>query len=196
MLGYKLEKQFRLKNYDYSSSGYYFVTICTANRKHFFGEVKDQKMNLTTLGKMVQKCWVDIPNHFSYTRLDTYVVMPNHLHGIIIIDRCRRDRMNLGRDGIYSIPTGLLPHDPFDKSRMVEKKIVELQPQKKSLSIIVRVFKAAVTKWSRENDWEYRVWQSRFHDRIIRDEDELDRIREYIENNSLNWDEDRNNLDG
>jgi putative transposase len=210
-MGYKQERQYRFKNYNYASCGYYYVTICTKGRKYLFGSVKNQKMNLSKLGRITNKYWTDIAEHFPYVRLDEHVVMPNHLHGIVIIDHGCMDgkKESSGRSGIsvfaeatpdrYSGLTKrmqgpvhgcLLPNDPYNKSKRLKKKIIGLQPQKKSLSIIIRVFKAAVTKWSRDDDLEYDVWQPRFHDRIIRDEDELERIREYIRNNPANWDED------
>jgi putative transposase len=109
----------RLQNWDYSSAGVYFITICTYNRKHFFGECVKGKMNLSTIGLIVQGCWYDIPNHTSANIiLDKFVIMPNHLHGILILgestrtttvetfhetssdDKEQNDRNNSMKDGI------------------------------------------------------------------------------------------------
>ena len=77
----------RLQGYDYGQNGAYFITICTANREHYFGEIANGKMNLNELGKMAEKYWLEIPNQFSFVKLDEYVIMPNHTHGILIIDQ-------------------------------------------------------------------------------------------------------------
>jgi len=77
----------RLKNWDYGSNAIYFVTICTQNREHYFGEIANGKMQLSETGKIAQRFWFEIPNHFPFVKLGEFVVMPNHLHGIIIIDR-------------------------------------------------------------------------------------------------------------
>ena len=76
----------RLPGYDYSSEGVYFITIVTKNRKHFFGEITDGEMILNALGKMAEKFWRDIPQHFAFVRLDEFVIMPNHVHGVLFID--------------------------------------------------------------------------------------------------------------
>lgn len=79
-------KSARCHNWDYSSNAAYFVTICTQNREHFFGKIVNQKMILSEIGKIADKFWYEIPNHFPYIKLDAFIVMPNHIHGIIIID--------------------------------------------------------------------------------------------------------------
>lgn len=84
-LPFKLEKQFRLQNWNYSSSGFYFITICTNKHINYFGEIKNNKIKLNQIGKIVLQNWVDIPNHFSNVKLDKFVIMPNHIHGIIIV---------------------------------------------------------------------------------------------------------------
>jgi putative transposase len=77
----------RLENYDYSSNGAYFVTICTAQRLHLFGEIIDATMHLNDFGQIAQNCWLELPNHFPQVVLDKFVVMPNHVHGIILIQQ-------------------------------------------------------------------------------------------------------------
>ena len=76
----------RLREFDYSADGYYFVTICTKNHRHYFGEIVDGEMRLSEAGKIAQKCWAEIPEHFPFVKLDESVVMPNHIHGVTIID--------------------------------------------------------------------------------------------------------------
>jgi exodeoxyribonuclease VII large subunit len=207
---YKLQKQYRLKGYDYSGNGWYYVTICTAKRRLLFGDVINEIVDLSKIGKIVEKYWRGIPRHFKYTQLDEFVVMPNHLHGIVVINRsnrgdgCRngvytvptdnvRDGIHPGRNGgIYTVPTNLLPNDPFDEDKTVRNNKEGLHPQPNSLSIIIREFKAAVTRWVRSNSNVKNVWQSRFYDRIIRDDEELENIREYIRDNPARWEDDRN----
>ena len=87
---YRIETT-RLKNWDYGWNGAYFITICTKNRIHYFGEIKNQKMQLSGIGKMAEKYWHEIPAHFPFVKLDAFIVMPNHIHGIIIIDKTNSD---------------------------------------------------------------------------------------------------------
>ena len=79
-------KSNRLRNYNYSQNGYYFVTICTKERKEFFGRVEEEKMNLNHYGEIVNQCWYELPKHYLNYSLDSFVIMPNHIHGIIVID--------------------------------------------------------------------------------------------------------------
>lgn len=87
---YRIEST-RLPNYDYSANGYYFVTICTHQKHCYFGNIVNARMHLSQVGKIAQKHWQDIPNHFNGVDIDRYVIMPNHVHGIIAIDKPRRD---------------------------------------------------------------------------------------------------------
>src|SRR5205823_3318514 len=77
----------RLSNWDYSSNAAYFLTICTANRRHYFGEIINAEMRLSRIGQFANECWRNIPNHFPYFYLDAFVIMPNHVHGIVIIEK-------------------------------------------------------------------------------------------------------------
>jgi len=164
----------RLQSWDYGSNGYYFVTICTKKRKHFFGEIEEKKMNLNWVGEIALECWIEIPQHFNFVELGRYVVMPNHVHGIIIINK-------LGNNNIDQIHS--------DRFR---------NQGKNTISSIVGSYKSAVTKLiNRESNSENKKmeesfgWQSRFYDHIIRSESEYIRISEYIENNPLYWKEDK-----
>ncbi|PIP28508.1 MAG: transposase [Candidatus Moranbacteria bacterium CG23_combo_of_CG06-09_8_20_14_all_35_22] len=170
MQKYKNKKQYRCKNYDYSQSGYYFVTICTKNREMFFGDVKNEEMKLSEIGLVAEKFWKETSVRFSIVNLNEYVVMPNHIHGIIEIG-------DDGRNAPRRVPTGIQP-------------LI-----KNSLSSIINHFKGNVKKYCNKNNLEYFAWQPRFHDRIIRNDGELNRIREYIINNPRKWESDRNNQD-
>ena len=83
---YRLES-IRLQNWDYSWNGHYFITICTKEKQHFFGNIENEKIILNEIGKIAEKFWLEIPNHFSDVKLDEFVIMPNHVHGILIIDK-------------------------------------------------------------------------------------------------------------
>lgn len=82
-------KHLRLKYYDYSDTGYYFVTICTRDKLNLFGEIIDGKMQLNEWGRIVHQCWTGIPCHFEDVLLDYFIIMPNHIHGIVVIENCR-----------------------------------------------------------------------------------------------------------
>lgn len=173
-MSYKLQKQYRLKDYDYSSDGFYFVTLCTQDREDYFGQIIDCKMQLSQIGYVAQKCWLEIPGHFPFVKLDEFVVTPNHIHGIIIVIDNSVGTQN------------------FAFLQIKNEYQNKFGPQSKNLSSIIRGFKIGVTKYAKNNNI-YFAWQSRFHDRIIRDEQELNRIRHYILLNPEKWETDRNN---
>ncbi len=162
-----IRKPNRAKDHDYSDDGYYFVTICTKNRKKYFGEIKNGKMILNKSGLIVKKQWEWLKK-YKYIYLDILKIMPNHLHGILIIDS---ENVGTGRD-------------------------LSLQKEKvKSLSELIGAFKTASSKLIHlHSDFNFQ-WQRSFYDRIIRNENELIKIREYIINNPLKWDLDENNLE-
>jgi len=163
---YKLHKQFRLPYYNYSSTGLYFITICTKNRNPLFGNIRDGHIIPSDIGKIAIECWENIPFKSPYASVDSFVTMPDHIHGIICIN------------------------NP-DNDKFLKEKI--FQPAKRSLSIAVRSFKSAVTLQSRAIYPDIDIWQKRFFDRIIRNEKELNAIRTYIENNPMQWEADKNN---
>jgi len=156
----------RLKDFDYSRSGYYFVTICTLNQKEWFGEIENGQTIPNTYGKIAQSLWEEIPVHFERIEVDEFTVMPNHIHGIVIVER------NVGNAYMRSLQ---------DRTKMVLPKIVQQ-------------YKATVT---RDIDRFRRglcfKWQKSFYDHVVRNETELFRIREYIQNNPLKWNLDREN---
>lgn len=169
-MGYKEHKQYRLPGYDYSGDGEYFVTICIDDRKYHFGEIHDGEMILSELGKIVNKTWNEIPNKFENVKLDVYQIMPDHFHGIIIIKPSKR------RNLIHQIPkefkSGI-------KNNPMELKSI-------SLGRIIRWYKGRV-KFEAKKIIPSFKWQSRFYERVIRDEKEFYFISEYIINNPKNW---------
>lgn len=147
----------RFNGYDYSRSGAYFITICTHEREHLFGDIVNETMELNIFGDIALSHWQQLEQHHSTIIMDELVVMPNHLHGIIILE------------------------SSID--------------YKKSISEIIRGFKTFSAK-AINNERGVRgvpVWQRNYYDRIIRNELELDRVRQYIINNPRNWDADKNN---
>jgi REP element-mobilizing transposase RayT len=164
----------RLKDWDYSSTGYYFVTICTKTKEKCFGDAVNGELNLTHLGKVACKYWQEIPHHFPHVKLDAFVVMPNHIHGIIIIEN---DDQVVETQNFASLQ---------------EFQPNEFGPQSKNMASIVRGYKIGVKKWATINNIAF-AWQERFYDHIIRNEDDLSDIREYIVNNPLNWEKDEEN---
>ena len=163
----------RLQGYDYGASGCYFVTICTKNHIHYFGEIENDEIQLSEIGKIVQSEWlktVEIRPDMNLL-LDEFVVMPNHFHSIIFI----------GDNQYNTLPyNSLQPHKN------------KFGTQSKNLASIIRGFKIAVTTCARKHNIDF-AWQERFYDRIIRDSNELNNVRAYIFNNPANWKDDEYN---
>ena len=167
---YKQKKQYRLSAYDYSQEGGYFVTICTKDKQIYFGDVVDGCMKLSRIGEIAKQFWLQIPIHFKSVVLDEFVIMPNHIHGIILIT----DRRNVPR------------HVPTTGIRPLAKD---------SLSSIINHYKGNVRRWCNKNGFEPFSWQPRFYDHVIRDEKSLSKIRQYITNNPPKWEIDKNNVE-
>ncbi len=267
----------RLKHYDYASDGAYFITICTKNRQHFFGEIIDGVLSESVQSKICSDCWYDLPNHYPNCILDEFVIMPNHVHGIVIIQNPIADIHPGPMDrNIANIPNGtivanepvativpIVPVVPVGPTvpivpiiRIVPNVETGLRPvstgitgmgsagtgstgmgsmgtgsmgtgstatgsigmgslgmgstgtespagnihtnnHRHSVSEIIRAFKSFSAR--RINEYQgtpgQPFWQPRFHDRIIRNEQELQNIREYIINNPSNWDQDSNRIE-
>jgi len=167
----------RLSHWDYSWPGFYYVTICTKDRACCLGEVKNDQVYFSEIGKVVFECWINIPKHFGNTILDDWIIMPNHLHGIIVItEKNDFDDKNC-RDAPWHVSTG--------------NKFAPLQS--KSLPSIINHFKGSVKRFCNKNDLAEFAWQERYYEHIIKDEDDYARIKKYIANNPINWEIDRNN---
>ena len=287
---YRIESA-RLKNWDYTSNAAYFITICTANREHFFGEIVDQKMKYSNAGIIANVLWYEIPNHAPNVQLGEFVVMPNHIHGILKLnnpvdhnqnglkgaddfketlgleqlqtnqmgtkllfdvegvqnmdDLCSRNdvrnahnendvRIENGENGVrnvdnvftvgnVSIPVAVTNSDdipdansvvdavpvpvqtlhatslqnqnqppPTDALQLNAKNefMASISPKPNSIATIIRSYKSAVTKHANRLELQ-NGWQPRFHDHIIRDAMEYQRISDYIKNNPKLWKEDK-----
>ncbi len=165
----------RLPNWDYRWSGAYFITICTANREHYFGQINDDMMTLSPVGVIANILWYEIKNHTKNVELGEFVVMPNHIHGIIFLDN---DETNT----VETLHATSLQQNKNQYS--------EISPKSKSVSTIIRSYKSAVTKHARRLQYDF-AWQTRFHDHIIRNNNSFNRISEYIINNPANWEQDK-----
>ncbi len=189
----------RIQNWDYGWNAAYFVTICTANRELFFGNIMDDKMNLSEIGEIADKYWLEIPEHFPFVKLDVREVMPNHVHGIVIIDKPddgRNDIKNNGRNVGRNVETQNFASLPQPQPQPIPRQSQSSQQSKnkfgaqsQNLASIIRGFKTGVTKYARNNNIDF-TWQSRFHDHIIRNDAEYQRIKNYIINNPKNWNDD------
>jgi putative transposase len=174
----------RLANWDFGSNGFYFVTICTKNKERYFGEIQNTSLpgnetkkglsgketqNLaslqaTDMGIIAAQYWTDIPAHFPFVELDEFIIMPDHLHGILL----------------------------FNKSEQSTWQPNQAGPQSKNLASVIRGFKAGVKKYATMRDIEFQ-WQPRYYDRVIRNSNELERIRKYIIDNPANWQTEKDN---
>ena len=134
-------KTIRLDNYDYTSEGLYFLTICCKDFKLLFGNIEEDNMILNELGKQVWKCWNDIPNHYPQVVIHEFIVMPNHIHGILEIN------YGLGSNDF---------------------RAEDVPPLRSTLGSIVKGFKIGVTKWAKSKGYNKPIWQRSFYDHIIR----------------------------
>lgn len=162
-------KSLRLKHYDYSQNGLYFLTLCSKNRECLFGEIITDVMVLNNLGKKVTEFWLNIPDYYPQVKLHQFVVMPNHIHGIIEIAKEEtRGECN----------SPLQPNNKFNGTSQ-------------TIGAIVRGFKSGLTSWARKNTEHYNVWQRNYYEHIIRNEKTYQKIVEYITNNPILWTLDR-----
>lgn len=166
-------RSIRLPGYDYSQAGAYYVTICVQDRLCLFGDVMNGEVMLNDIGLYVDRCWLEIPKHFPNVVLHEYIIMPNHVHGIIEIVGANNDL-------------------PLDKEKITEraKDILPLRGTSKTVGSIVRGFKIGVTKYVRKCTDIYKVWQRNYYEHIIRDYEDYIRIADYIEDNPINWERD------
>ncbi len=162
----------RLQGWDYGSDGLYYITVCTQNRVHYFGEIVSEQhsetqnsetqniasLRSTIVGEVAYRNWLDIPNHFSFVELDEFVIMPNHIHGILIINKPDKIDWNINKFGVQS----------------------------QNLAAIMRGYKASVKTFATTNNIEFG-WQPRYYDHIIRNEKEYLNISGYIADNPQQW---------
>ncbi|MDR3693899.1 transposase [Mucilaginibacter sp.] len=153
----------RLPCWDYGSNGLYYVTICTKDRMHYWGDIVAEpdglaSLNRSAIGEIAHNNWLDIPNHFSFIELDDFVIMPNHIHGILYINKPDKISWEFNKFG----------------------------KQSQNLASDIRGFKASVKTYATTNGVEFD-WQPRYHDHVIRTEKEYLNICRYIANNPGEW---------
>jgi REP element-mobilizing transposase RayT len=169
-------KSIRLPDYDYSQQGVYSTTICAEERKILFGTIRHGQLTLSRIGKIAMSCWEAIPSHFTNVELLNYVIMPNHVHGIIVIGENKDSGAAHTGLGTCRAPTG--------------EKIIG--PARGSLGAIIRSFKSAVTKTvnAKRPQNPVKVWQRGYYERVVRNDEELRALIEYMITNPANWDRD------
>jgi len=209
-------KSIRLPEWDYRNVWYYFVTICTKGRKHYFGDIHNEEIVLSKIWEIAQKYRLDIPNHFAHISLDIFVIMPNHIHGIICIDEKIGNEIG---DEIVETSHGTSPKinkingtcnetrnetrhvaslQKIQKQPQIQRTKNEFWPQDtKSLWYIINQFKWSVTREGNKqiNEWKISssmpfARQPRFYEHVVRNTKDYERIYEYIQNNPLQWNND------
>src|SRR5438094_1023495 len=171
-------RSIRLRGADYSEPGAYFITICAAQRRSIFGKIDKERIILSPLGEIVRACWIEIPEHFPRASADQFVVMPNHMHGIL------------------GLTVGARYIVPFDREARTPEKFQK--PVKGSIPTVVRTFKAAVARRAKKelgissND----IWQRNYFERVLRDGKEYADASRYILENPQRWEWDRENPEG
>ena len=180
-------KSIRLKDYDYSSEGLYFITICAYQMEHLFGKIIDGKMILNSAVQMIERIYKELNDNFENAQLEEYVIMPNHFHCIIeIIDKVGAESISALKKDLESPKLGL------------SKNRVDMESTPTTIPKIIQSFKRYTTleyiKMVKNNqlpNFDKRVWQRNYYDNIIRNEKVYLKVLEYIENNPARWDEDR-----
>ncbi len=183
-------RSIRLQNYDYAQAGAYFVTICTHGRASLLGEIVDGEMRLNIAGEAVIACWQNLPRHFSNVELDAFVVMPNHVHGIIVITEAEV--------GAKQSEKAIAVHRDTAPTASPLRMTNEQMPhgtQPGSLAAIIQNFKSVSAR--KINAVRFTpgqtVWQRNYYEHVIRNENDLAHIRNYIVANPVRWAEDENN---
>jgi putative transposase len=164
----------RMRGFDYTLPGAYFVTIVTHKHNCIFGKIFERKMSLNAIGVIAHECWSEIPDHFHCTDIFPFIVMPNHIHGIITIidDECRGTIMHAHAG--YRAPTT----EKFS------------QPVAGSVPTIIRTYKAAISRRARQQLGMVNLWQRNYYEHIVRNQSDLESIAEYIIGNPANWADD------
>lgn len=165
-------KSMRLKDHDYSQPGYYFITICTNAKACYFGEINNDQVEFNEAGEMIKQQWIAIPKRFSCLAMDRFVVMPNHLHGIIGIE-------NPGEHKVR----------PYNQKEEIVS-IGDVIKAFKSLTTTLYIKNVRLKKW---RSFERKLWQRNYYEHVIRNGADLEEVRKYIELNPLKWALDKEN---
>jgi putative transposase len=178
---YVNRKSNRYKNYDYSSDGYYFITVCSGGMLPSFGRIQENEVFLNKYGKIIEDRWKWLSRNYDYVLSGEFVIMPNHFHGILIID---------------TLPVGT-SRDLSESLTYKNRTARELSlPKIKSVSELIGAFKSTSSAFIRKEGLKEFRWQRSFYDRIIRNQNELNNITGYIQDNPKNWNNDEYHHDG
>lgn len=196
----KFQNKYRIPstraNWHNYNGGVYFVTICTNNREHYFGEIcPGPQMHLSPIGQYAYNQFINVKTHYPYAKIPLFVIMPDHIHAIVTID----GENEIGGNGVHA-QCGDVARRCGDVARIcgdvarnvstgVNTQMANISPRKNSLAVVIRGVKSSITHYANKNNIPF-AWQTRFHDRIIRNQAELDRISDYIEKNVVNWHDD------
>jgi len=179
-------KTIRLKGYDYSQNGVYFITVCIQGREKLFGEIENKKIHLNDTGKMIDAQWNILSNRFGNIRLDAYIIMPDHFHGIIEIVNATK---NVGAPLV-----GALDMEDIINNN---QNVANVPNSNSTIGDIIGAFKSITTheyiNGVKNYNWRLfniKLWQRNYYEQIVRDENALNKIREYIINNPYNWEMD------
>jgi REP element-mobilizing transposase RayT len=180
MTGHAAERRrsLRLKGYDYTCAGAYFVTICAQDQARLFGNIVDGGMCLNDAGHMLARLWNDIPARFVDVEIDMFVVMPNHVHGIIVLP----DAANGATTRVA--PTAGCRGDPCGRPLVVAPALGDVVAAFKSVTTVHYIRGVKTMAWPA---FRRRLWQRNYYEHVVRDEKELDRIRQYIDENPARW---------
>ena len=194
----------RLRDFDYSGNGAYFVTLCTQGRECLFGDIADGEMCVNDAGGMVEGVLLKLPERFPGFALDEYVIMPNHFHGIIILNDIGRrgDTLCSPAFDVGSSAFDQIQNEGEHQQNQGEHKVRPYGTMENSLGRIMQAFKSMTSveyvRGVNEHDWPPfpgRLWQRNYYERIVRNDNELAAIREYIAYNPMKWAEDKENPD-
>jgi REP element-mobilizing transposase RayT len=179
-------RSIRLQGYDYSQAGLYFLTLNTHDRKCLFGEIIEQKMILNDAGRIAENCWLEIPLHFPNAVLHEYIIMPDHIHGIVELN----EKIDLvgAENSVVGAENSVVGAENFLPRRNEFQKMIP-----RSISSIVKGFKIGVTKWFRSQGNSEIIWQRNFYEHIIRNDNSYQHISDYILSNPTNWKDDQIN---
>lgn len=185
----------RLKDYDYSQAGCYFITVCTKDRENYFGDIEKGKMVLNVYGKIANDMWVGLPKVFKNVVMDEHVVMPNHIHGIVSVI----DEIPVGNASEHSSGNNKLIENRkknIETELNAEMRSLQYDRSKMLISKIIQIYKSEVTRRIKRisnGKIKSSILQKSFYDRIIRNEKEFQYIQEYIYYNPLKWEGDIEN---
>jgi len=183
-------RSMRLRGYDYAQAGAYFITICSQGRACPFGEVSDGAMCMNAAEELAASLWGDIPKRFSEVDLDAFVVMPDHIHGIIVLPDPAVALHSSSRTGVDTLAVGTLDDGARRAATRAAPTIGGIVGTFKSLFTVEYIRGVKKKRWAA---FDHRVWQRNYYEHVIRDESDLARIRCYIDENPLRWELDDEN---